>query len=250
MTPQVLATAGPDDNLPWRTTAATVEAESGLPNPPAAPGNAIFVNNGTINFISGNIDLRGVDNSQVTANVDLRTFQDSTSGFEAVDTIDAFIEGSTDGIFFTRIATIETLAGDGDGVINNGEMDLLEQPGGAYTTFTSTPGAIPADILSIRVVVTAVNNSASERFYLDNVAVGSSIGPPPPFIANIVRNQVTGQNTITWTTDGVSLYTLFYSSRDLSGWTFIASDINLSSFNHTPPPGDTEGFYYVTQELD
>ena len=236
-----LGNGGLNDNLPWVTTNASVqfEADGILPNPPAVPGNCIFVNNGAINFVSGNIDLRAADNSQVSVSIDFRSFQDSTSGFEAADTVDAFIEGSEDGILFTRIATLLNLAGDDDGVINNGELDLLELPNGAYTTFSSAPGIIGNNIASIRVVFNAVNNSNSERFFLDNVAVGTSIGPPPPLVATITRNPVTGENLIEWNTDGVSLYEIRYG--DLTNWTFLASDSDLSSYTHTPPPGDTRG---------
>ena len=197
-----LGDGGTDNNLPFEILAGAVSAESGLPNPPAAAGNAVYANNGAINFVSGNIDLTGVDNSLVAVAIDFRSFQSSTSGFETGDTVDAFIEGSTDGLLYTRLGTIKTLAGDGDGVINNGELDLLERPGGAYTTFSTAPGVIGANIVSMRIVVNTLNNSNSEHFFLDNVTVGTAIGPGPPFLASIEHNRVTGENTIRWNNDG------------------------------------------------
>ncbi|MFT4550862.1 MAG: hypothetical protein ACI8XO_000351 [Verrucomicrobiales bacterium] len=239
--------AGSEDSLPW--TGVALSDELALPNSQNGAGNVMYVNNGSFVFRSGNIDLRNVDNSDVAATVDLRSFQTSTSGFEANDIFDAYIEGSTDGVVFARLTTIKTLAGDADGVINNGELDLLENLEGSFTTFSSNAGAIADNIASIRVVVTAVNTSNSEHFYLDNVVVGTAVGPPPAFtIASITRNQVTGQNTIIWEIDDVSVYTLFYSRSDLSGWTSIRSDFGLSTFNHTTT--DAEGFYYVMRELD
>ncbi len=102
---------------------------------------------------------------------------------------------------------------------------------------------IGSDVASIRVVVNAVNDSGSEHFFLDNIAVGTTIGPPPPLVATITRNRVTGENLIEWNTDGVSLYEIRYG--DLNNWQFLASDSNLGSFTHTPPAGDERGYYQV-----
>jgi len=243
-----LGDGGPDDNLPWVASNGFIQSELAVQNPPPADSNAIYVNQGAINFVSGNIDLRGVDNSQVSVSVDLRaSYLDTDSGAEAADVIDAFIEGSTDGILFSRLASIADLAGDGDPLPRGGgtlgELDALELPNGVYTSFSTNPGVIGSDVASIRVVVNAVNDSGSEHFFLDNIAVGTTIGPPPPLVATITRNRVTGENLIEWNTDGVSLYEIRYG--DLNNWQFLASDSNLGSFTHTPPVGDERGYYQV-----
>ncbi|MGI9241880.1 MAG: hypothetical protein ACR2RV_13840, partial [Verrucomicrobiales bacterium] len=208
------------------------------------------VNAGAIDFVSGNIDLRGVDNSLVATSIDLRaSFMTTDSGAEVTDTIDAYIEGSTDGVVFTRLATITSLTGDADDLPRAdppgtlGEIDALEIADGVYTTFGTAPGLIGSDIVSIRIVVDAINNSSSEHYFLDNIAVGTSIGPPPPIMATIMRNLATGENLIEWNTDGVSLYEIRYG--DLNNWQVLASDSNLGSHTHTPPVGDTRGYYQV-----
>ena len=232
---------GIGDNLPWRVTAGAALDEAGLPNPPADPGNALYVNNGSLSFVSGHVDLEGIDNSLVTAAIDLRIV-DTSSGFEAVDTVEAYLEGSNDGIFFTRVATILPLLAGADP--DPGPLKRLELPGGAYTTFGSTAGAIPVGLRSVRIVVEGINNSGSEHIFVDNVAIGTSIGPPPPIFVTISRNPATGENQIDWNADDVGLYEISYSV-DLAIWNFLDAQVALNTFTHTPPAGDREGFYRV-----
>lgn len=240
-----LGDGGPEDSLAWTSTSGTTEAESGLPNPPTpATGNALYVNNGRIDFVSGNVDLAGMDNSQVVATIDFRAFENSDgSNFETADNIQAFIEISLDTVNFVRLADILPVRiGGGE---DPDDLKVLELDGGTYTTFRSNAGVIPVDARTMRVVIAGVNNSNSEHFFVDNVRIGTDLGPPPAFNAFISRDQGTGQNTITWDSDGVSTYTVFYSVTDIAGWTQIRTGSGISSFIHTPPTTDGEGFYRV-----
>ena len=236
---------GPNDNLSWTASAGSAQNVAALPNPPGAPGGAIYVNNGAIDILTGHVDLGNVANNLVVASFDFRTFEDSGgSDFEADDTVEAYIEGSTDGVLFTRIATITP-------VVNGGTPDALkplEKPNGEYTTYVSSQGAIPASIRTIRVVVAAVNTSNSEHFFVDNICVEVGAPPRAPFIATIERNGATGENTISWNIVEGMLYEIRYG--DLNNWTTLDAEVDLSSFTHTPPPGDTEGYYQVREFED
>ena len=234
---------GSSDNLPWRGSALSDEA--GLPNSPNGAGNVLYVNNAGLSLSSGNIDLRGIDNSLVMASLDVRTF-DTSSGFESQDFLTATLEGSADGINFTTLATLVNLSGSAlnDAPVGPGG---LEDAAGNFTQFTSSPGDIPEGIEILRVVISGSTNSDSEHLYIDNLSVGTNLGPPPAFTATITRNPDTGRNLIEWETDGSSVYELFYG--DLQNWTSIASG-EIGSFEHAPPAGDTEGYYQVRRSAD
>ena len=96
-------------------------------------------------------------------------------------------------------------------------------------------------MLAIRVVVQALNNSNSERFFIDNICIGKFI---PPFAATITHNRLTGENRIEWENDGISVYILRFST-DLVNWVQVGADVGISTLTHTPPAGTTEGFYQV-----
>ena len=234
-----LGNGGSLDNLPWSTSSGAAMDESVLPNPPTPAGNALYINSAALNFTSGEIDLTGIDNSQVGVSVDLRTV-DTSSGMEAVDNVQAIVQGSLNGSDFSNIGTVVALTGSD--TVDPDPLKELELPDGELSTFVLAPGAIAPEIVSIRVVITAVNNSDSEHIYVDNVTVGTDLGPPPAFTATITR-QPNGQMLIEWNTDGVSAYELEFG--DLSTWSTIASGPNLGSFLHTVPAGVTEGFYRV-----
>jgi len=163
---------GVNDSLPWSVTGGgSVGDESLLPNPPTDPGMALFANNGRINFTSAKVDLGGVPNQDVIATIDFRTFEDSNgSDWEDDDRVEAWIEGSEDGLAFSRLAggTVIPLATGGI----PDELKPLELPNGAYRTFSSEGNEpIPPEIRYIRVHIAATNTSLSERFFVDNVTV-------------------------------------------------------------------------------
>ena len=173
------------DSLPWAVSgSAKVAAEANMSNRPAKPGNAIYLRNGTGLIVSGKIDLRGVANESVTASVDFRSFEDSAnSDWEADDHVEAWLEGSTDGIVFSRLkggVVIPKTTGNNAKTTHNPSdpnsdaLEKLQLADGAYTSFASHQGAIPAEIGFIRVHVSAKNNSTSERFFFDNLSVRSS----------------------------------------------------------------------------
>ena len=97
---------GASDNLPWSVFGGGVVAsEFTLPNRPAIPGRCLFANDGDIRFRSGAIDIRDVPNYNISVSVDFRTYEDSSgSDWEEEDRIEAWVEGSEDGINFSRLA--------------------------------------------------------------------------------------------------------------------------------------------------
>ena len=242
-----LGDGGIDDSLPWLSSSATVEAESTLPNPPTggSAGKVLYASMKAVGFVSGAIDLRGVDNSQVVATVDFRTFESSsTSDFEAADWIEAYVEASLDTITYYRVADLIPLR-SGSNQESPDELKPLELPGAAFNTFHTTPGDIPAAARSLRIVVSGeLKGSVSEHFFIDNVSVGTDLASPPPVRASISRDPSTGANTITWNSDGASTYRVFFGT-DLAGLTQIHSGSGNDSFTHTPPAIDPQGFYFV-----
>ena len=118
------------------------------------------------------------------ARIDCRTFEDSSgSDYEFDDTLEAWLEGSTDGIEFHRFpgsSIIPFLTGEGDfGSPPAGTLDALKQlelPDGASTSF-STEGnpPVPAEIRFLRLRIAATVSSSSERIYFDNLSIG--LGP-------------------------------------------------------------------------
>jgi len=101
--------------------------------------------------------------------------------------VEAWINGSEDGIAFTRLAPevgtiIPLTTGDDSRVTHNpadpnsDELERLQLKDGAYTTFSSRDNQpIPEEIRYIRIRVAAHNNSSSERFFLDNIVVRETL---------------------------------------------------------------------------
>lgn len=232
---------GPDDNLPWTGTAIFVQ-DSLDPTEVDYTGNVQYVNSGTITFNSGAVDLRGINNLSVVATIDLRSF-DTSSGFEDTDIVQAYFEGSTDGFNYHRFA-VPFISLAGAELNDSGAGGGLQKADGSFTSLNSAPGDIPADILSIRVVVTATNNSGSEHLFLDNVAIGTGlVVGPPSFDLAISRNNAIDRNTITWDPSPDTLYEVFYGT-DLTGWDSVGTGDD-GTISHTPPVGDVKGFYRV-----
>lgn len=126
-------------------------------------GKALEINGATAaRFVTEVIDLRNTSNA--SASIDVRTW-DSSSGFEATDNLSAVIEGSLDGIAYQEVATLIPLTvGGGAGLL---ALDI----GGGYTSFSTQPGDISDNLLSMRIVLTATANSGSEHIVIDNLCV-------------------------------------------------------------------------------
>ena len=134
----------------------------------------------TTSFRSEFIDLR--TSGAVSASIDLRAYVTAASGFETSDFLNAFVEVSTDGLFFTKINFFDA-HGDSNGLVD-GALDLLELGGtngsGINTPFTHFSLTIPAEIATMRFGVDASSDSTFEVFLFDNLSV--SVVPEPSSI--------------------------------------------------------------------
>jgi len=153
-----------------------------------AGNNVLHLNNGSLSLLTEQVDLRGVDTNadQVRVSVDLRTLDSSDgSDFETSDSLAVVAEWSADGLTFQSIDLYNQNGGNpGDPAVwpaADDELKLLDTgAGGAFTNFSAI---LPANAETVRVRVTAVNNSATENFYLDNLNVSLVPVPEPATIA-------------------------------------------------------------------
>lgn len=176
---------GEAHQLPWNSRGVSrIANDSDCPGPPPVSSKVLLGHNGEFGLVSGKIDLSAVPNESVRVSLDFRTFEDSAnSDWESDDYIEAWIEGSADGLSFSRLpgpGIIPRTSGDNSKTTHdpsNPESDDLEKlqlPDGASTTFTSPQDlSIPPEIRFIRLHISGRNNSASERFLVDNLVVQS-----------------------------------------------------------------------------
>ncbi|MGK0190407.1 MAG: hypothetical protein ACI9R3_006233, partial [Verrucomicrobiales bacterium] len=142
-----------------------------------------------LRFRSQKVDIHAVPNGDVTVRVDLRTYESSsTSDWEPEDSIEAWIEGSEDGINFSRLTAevgtvIPLTVGNASSVTNDPnhpdaeDLERLQLPNGAYTTFSSENNPpIPPEIQFIRIYVSATTGASNERIFVDNIMVSAG-GP-------------------------------------------------------------------------
>ncbi len=142
----------------------------------ALPTNQLYIHNGSLTFISDPIEVPNPEITVVT--VDARVYQTS-SGIENDDFIDVIVEASTDGgetfIEAFRLLSVEgTRTGATDGGTRTPLEDVfaINAPAdGAFVTLSSDRGQLPAGVTHVRVIIDAMNNSNSERFIFDNIAV-------------------------------------------------------------------------------
>jgi hypothetical protein len=147
------------DELGWTTTGGNVVA--------FATTQAFEINGETaVRFQTESIDTR--DTVNAIAAIDVRTF-DTSSGFEATDNLEIFIEGSTDGQNFAKVANLVPL-------LTGGVPDnlLALDTGGNYSSFTTSRGDISDTLQSIRIVITATANSPNEHIVIDNLCISAS----------------------------------------------------------------------------
>jgi hypothetical protein len=182
---------GAADNLAWLLTGGgSAQQEAGLSNPPSVPGTCLHLHQApltfspiSINLMTENIDLSGVPNERVVVSIDFRTYDDSsTSNFEDDDFVEAWLEGSEDGINYSRFegsTIIPRIQGSFDfrdaeaSDPRADDLKKLQLPDGRYTTFsTAANSPIPAGIRFIRLRIGATNSSPTEQFFVDNLYVG------------------------------------------------------------------------------
>ena len=136
-------------------------------------GRALHLSAGTTRLTSDVIDLRELINE--SARVDVKTWQSTGgNGYETADSIEAWVEGTSDGLSYTRLATLIPLRRGGTPADQIAPLDTGED--GAFTRFTTAAGAIGSQWKAARIVFHAVNDHATEHFVFDNLAIE---GTPP-----------------------------------------------------------------------
>jgi hypothetical protein len=172
----VAATEPRAAELGFRATEGQVERLTG--GSPA--NNQVFaLRNASTVLKSELVDLRGFRGA--TVSVDMRTWEDSTgSDFETDDFVRLMAEFSYDGVTFSTLDITPIIDGGAStGDPTDGLKALDRGQFGAFTTFAAS---LPAGVRAARVVIRASNNSASERFYFDNVRVDAVPVPEPSTI--------------------------------------------------------------------
>jgi hypothetical protein len=112
------------------------------------------------------VDFDSVDISGftgVTVSADVRVEQVSDSGFEDIDTLRIFVEADSGGVI-TEFDVFPLTGGAGLNAIDDG-------------LFHNFSAAIPDGFDSARVVISGINDSGSEYFMIDNIAIS---GVPEP----------------------------------------------------------------------
>jgi len=142
-----------------------------------AGNDVLHENNSGLSVITNRVDLRGVPAASTKfAAIDVKTFEDSaTSDFETGDNIHAVVHWSADGLDFNSTIDLVPMLIGGAAIADPADQ-LKALDTGAYTHFQVN---LPAAAKSAYIDVSAVNNSASEHFYFDNLAI-SSVGVPEP----------------------------------------------------------------------
>ncbi len=235
--------SGPVTGTVGVVSAFTVAEES-----VAITGKQLLVNNGNLNITTDAIAIESAADAVVS--VDVRVFDDS-SGFENVDFIDLCVLTSTDGTTFDNEICFLTVEGTTDEPNAENPRDVLEdvldlagEADGAFVTFSSSGGDIPAGTTHVKVKINAVNDSGSERFFFDNIRVTGSNGS--------VGGGGGGASFVfdpSFTIPAGTAYDLEYSF-DLVSWEVIASGQNGPATDGDGARNARPAGYYrgVTQE--
>ncbi len=235
------------------TGSAGVVAEVIVADAPVALSNRqLWIHNGTLMITT---DAIAIDSPAVAVvSVGVRVFQDST-GFENNDYIDLCILTSTDGTDFSNKICFFSVEGTREGPSEQNPRGVLEDAlpqddavgNGSFTVVSSSAGDIPAGTTHIKVLIDAQNNSNSERFFFDNIAVtgsagmvgdGNGGGPDRPgTISNVVK---VGAGSVSFDFPVGTTFDVEYST-DLQTWRTIASDV---SGNFQDPDANIAAGYY------
>jgi hypothetical protein len=154
--------------------------------PGGAANDTYRVNNSAVDILSELVDLRTTPAGPFTrtASIDLKTWEDSAgSDFETGDNIHVTVEWSSDGLTFNSVDLVPTLVGGAATADPADQLKPLDTGElGAYAHY-SIP--VPDLANTARIHVTGVNNSASERFFFDNLAIITAPVPEPASVAMI-----------------------------------------------------------------
>jgi hypothetical protein len=145
-----------------------------------AGNDVLEVPNQSLALTTNRVDLRTAT-QPVTVSIDVKTFEDSAgSDFETGDNIHVTANWSSDGLNFSNVVDVVPMliggAATGDPADQLKALDT-----GAYTHFAVN---LPAAAKSVFITVSAINNSASEHFYFDNLSVAQAV-PEPASVAMI-----------------------------------------------------------------
>ena len=142
-------------------------------NQPDGPGgaanDALHVSGGSANVVTEQVDLRGFS-SPYSISIDIRTLDESqASDFEINDSLHVTAEYSADGLAFTSVDLTPVLVGGSGSGDPLDSLKLLDSGlNGPYTHFSVD---LPDTAQTVRLVISASNNSLSEHFYFDNLQV-------------------------------------------------------------------------------
>ncbi|MFT5406165.1 MAG: hypothetical protein ACI9DF_005023 [Verrucomicrobiales bacterium] len=223
-------------------------------NAVAVDGQQLRLNNGTLMTTTDAIAIDSPADAVVSVNV--RVFQDS-SGFESNDYIDLCILTSTDGADFSNKICFFSVEGTREGPSAQAPRDVLENAlsqedvvgNGAFAVVSSSAGDIPAGTTHIKVLIDARNDSDSERFFFDNIAVTGSNGmvggdggslDRPGTISNVVKASA---DAVSFDFPVGTTFDVEYSTN-LQTWAVIASDVT-GNFKETDASrnGIAAGYY-------
>lgn len=160
------ARRGGETELEWTMEARRVTVQAGVADTfvdPDDPANLqqFHLNNADVLILTEPIDVRGEDD--LRASIDLRTW-DTSSGFEMDDYLQLKFLLSSDGINFDEELSWISLVGSQLTALNRGSN-------GAFTTYRTPAGFLPAGTKSMRISLEIVNNSPNEHVFWDNLRI-------------------------------------------------------------------------------
>ena len=143
----------------------------------------LMVNNGNVDITT---DAVAIDSpATAVVSIDARVFQNS-SGMENSDFIDLCVLTSSDGSDFSNEICFLSVEGTREGPSEEDPRGVLEETfeveteaapvDGDFVRLSSALGAIPTNTTHIKLAIRASNNSNSEHYFFDNIAVTGTTG--------------------------------------------------------------------------
>ena len=225
------------------------------------PDKAIYIHNGQLDLLTDRIAITDPANAVVA--VDARVYQTS-SGIEPQDTIDVVVQTSTDGQNFDGQVSLLAIQGTRTGPVVDPRTpleDVLDTTAAAdapFVTFATVAGDIPEGTTHIRMAISALNNSDSERFVFDNILLlgtGFEVLATPVVVVpsgfSLINVRHSGSSLeFAWPAEiGKNYEVQFKAALTDPDWTVLGSQVADKAIMEISAPdnGRKEGYYRVRE---
>jgi hypothetical protein len=159
--------SSPTDELGWRSWPLFGGQGGGVLE---LNGRVFHVSSGGSQLVTESVDIHGT--MDLRAHVDVRVFQTGTpNGFETDDRIEAWVEGSHDGVNFSHAADLIPARSGNDLSAWDGGVN------GPWFHYTTAPGSLSPGWRSLRLVISATNDESNEHFVFDSLRLECTPAP-------------------------------------------------------------------------